>query len=74
MIIPRLPVTSSQIKSIGHDDATNTLAIEFINGGVYHYGNFTRAEFVEFATAKSIASFFYARIKGNEKYPYAKQP
>src|SRR3546814_14208537 len=35
----RTPVKSSQIASIGHDPSTNTLAIEFKGGKVYHYSD-----------------------------------
>lgn len=69
------PVTSSQIEAIGHDEPTSTLAIKFRHGGVYHYQNFPHAKFVEFATAASIGSYFYAHIKQrSDLYPYEKQP
>lgn len=33
-------VTSSQVKEIGHDPATNTLAVRFSHGGtLYHYAS-----------------------------------
>lgn len=37
MSINRVPVTSGNIKSIGHDPKTNTLEVEFHDGGVYRY-------------------------------------
>lgn len=46
------PVESSQIHAIGHDPATNTLAIQFKSkggaGSVYHYQNFDSAAFDAF--------------------------
>lgn len=36
MDIHMTPVTSSQIKAIGYDAASQTLAVEF-NSGLYHY-------------------------------------
>ncbi|MCO7469478.1 KTSC domain-containing protein [Stenotrophomonas maltophilia] len=74
-------VDSSQIHSIGHDAATNTLAIRFYRGygdnkvpaAVYHYANFSAEEFQAFKDADSIGKHFGAYIKSfPEKYPYHK--
>lgn len=74
-------VDSSQIHSIGHDAATNTLAIRFYRGygankvpaAVYHYANFSSEEFQAFKDAESIGKHFGAYIKPfPEKYPYHK--
>jgi hypothetical protein len=70
------PVESSQIHSIGHDAATNTLAIRFKNyrgeaTSVYHYDNFTAEDFAAFRDAESIGKHFAQHIKpATEKYPY----
>lgn len=69
-------VESSQIHSIGHDPATNTLAIRFRNSkgdpsSLYHYENFTAEDFEAFRTAKSIGSHFGKNIKTfDTKYPF----
>lgn len=71
-------VESSQIAAIGHDPATNTLAIQFPGkgdkpGSVYHYANFTADDFKAFQDAESKGSFFGKNIKKNtEKYPYTR--
>ncbi|PZT20603.1 KTSC domain-containing protein [Stenotrophomonas maltophilia] len=74
-------VDSSQIHSIGHDAATNTLAIRFYRGygdnkvpaAVYHYANFSAEEFQAFKDADSLGKHFGAYIKPfPEKYPYHK--
>ncbi|MDR9839413.1 KTSC domain-containing protein [Herbaspirillum huttiense] len=71
-------VESSQIAAIGHDAATNTLAIQFPGkgdkpGSVYHYANFTADDFKAFQEAESKGSFFGKNIKKNtEKYPYTR--
>lgn len=76
--ITLLPVASSQIHSIGHDPATNTLAIRFRNNkgepsSLYHYENFTAEEFEEFRAAKSTGSHFTKHIKTfDKKYPFKK--
>lgn len=70
------PVESSQIASIGHDAASNTLAIRFKNSkgepsSVYHYDNFTGEDFAAFQGAESIGSHFGKHIKSaTEKHPY----
>ena len=70
------PVESSQIHSIGHDPATNTLAIQFKSktgaGSVYHYPNFTAAQYAEFLKAESVGKHFGAHIRSNPKHPHTK--
>ncbi|GAB6634026.1 hypothetical protein bcgnr5406_61450 [Bacillus cereus] len=68
-------MTSSQIAKIGHDPATNTLAIQFASragtGSVYHYSNFTADDFAAFVTAESKGSHFGKHIKPPaEKFPF----
>ena len=73
--IPLSPVTSSQIAAIGHDPASNTLAIQFKSGKapVYHYANVDAELFEQFRTADSIGSFFYKHIKpATDKHPYSR--
>lgn len=71
------PVESSQIYAIGHDAATNTLAIQFKSkggaGNVYHYANFTAEDFTAFKESKSIGAHFGQHIKNaTEKHPFTK--
>lgn len=70
-------VESSQIHSIGHDAATNTLAIRFKNRStgaatsLYHYSKVDAALFAEFAAAESKGKFFGERIKPfKDLFPY----
>lgn len=70
-------VESSQIHSIGHDAASNTLAIRFKSkvgaGSLYHYANFPAAEFEAFKNAESIGAHFGKFIKPETtKYPFTK--
>ena len=70
------PVNSSQIHSIGHDAATNTLAIRFNGrnntpGSLYHYANVTPDDFAAFSDAESQGKHFYKHIKPNvDKHPF----
>jgi hypothetical protein len=73
--IPLTPVQSSQIHAIGHDPASNTLAIQFKSGKapVYHYANVGAELFEQFRGAESVGSFFYKNIKPHaDKYPYTR--
>jgi hypothetical protein len=71
-------VESSQIHSIGHCAATNTLAIQFKNwkgelGRTYHYANFTADHFSAFKGAESIGSYFGKHIKNAvDQFPFVK--
>lgn len=72
-------VESSQIAAIGHDPATNALAIQFAPkkdgtpGSIYHYKNFTAEDFAKFKAAESIGSHFGKHIKNEtEKYPFVR--
>lgn len=72
-------VESSQIHSIGHDAGTNTLAIRFrdrrttLPTSLYHYSNFSAADFEAFREAESKGSHFGQHIKPyDKKYPYLK--
>lgn len=76
-VIAMHPVDSSQIHAIGHDPATNTLAIQFKSkngaGSVYHYKNFDAKTFADFKGAESIGSHFGKHIKPHAaKHPYTK--
>jgi len=72
-------VESSQIHAIGHDQETNTLAIQFKSrggpGSVYHYANFTAEQFLEFKEAESLGTYFGAKIKtATDAHPFVKVP
>lgn len=63
------PVVSSQIHSLGHDDATNTLAVRFKNRttgeptSLYHYRNVPAEKYLALRNADSIGSHFGKNIK-----------
>ena len=74
MEITLTEVTSKEIFAIGHDEASSTLEICFRGSrAIYHYQNFPRAKFIEFAIAPSIGTYFYKNIKCRaDLYPYTK--
>lgn len=67
------PVESSQVKAIGYDAATHTLAVQFTRGAgaVYHYPDVTPELHAAFVSSESIGTFFGKHIKplAFKKYP-----
>lgn len=64
-------VDSSNIESIGYDDDTLELHVQFLSGGLYVYGDVPREIFDDLLNAPSKGSFLNREIKG--VYQYAKQ-
>lgn len=64
-------VKSSQISHIGHCPKTNTLAVTFKGGSVYHYQDFNTADYAKFKGAESIGKHFGAHI---QKRKFVKLP
>jgi len=75
---PRPPIAltsvdSSQVRAIGYDPATATLAVTFNrgNGAIYHYPNVSPVMYAEFIASESIGRYFGLHIEPLqfEKYP-----
>lgn len=68
-------VKSSQIEAIGHDEASNTLAIQFKGGATYHYANIKKFAFDGMLSAESVGKFFATYIKSRpDDFPFTRQP
>ena len=53
----RLPVESSNLASVGYDDNSETLEVEFLKGGaVYQYFNVPRVEYDRLMDAHALGS------------------
>lgn len=68
LVMPRRPVRSSDIASIGYDANSSTLEVEFLNGGVYQYYQVPQAVYEGLMNASSHGSYFAARVKGVYHY------
>lgn len=66
----RTPVSSSNVASVGYDEETQTLEVEFRNGSVYQYAGFSEGAYKAFMSASSKGRYLHKRIKG--KYAYRK--
>lgn len=63
--IAQKDVKSSQVKTVGYDPITKTLAVTFARGAgaVYHYPNVEPDAYQEFIKSKSIGTHFGKHIK-----------
>lgn len=63
MTMHHTPVHSSNIQSVGYDDATRELEVHFTNGGKYRYANVDPRTHAQLVAAKSVGSHFHQHIK-----------
>lgn len=66
----RIPVASSNIASIGFDEDSSTLEIEFLSGAVYQYFDVPFPVYEGLIEADSKGQYLAQHIKG--KYRYVK--
>ncbi|UPK82725.1 KTSC domain-containing protein [Proteus vulgaris] len=59
----RVPVSSSNLHSVGYDQATQTLEIAFHSGGVYQYLNVPPKIHQDLMNASSKGQYFDVNIK-----------
>lgn len=71
--IALVPVESNQVRAVGYDAVTSTLAVTFKrgNGAIYHYPNVSPVMHAEFIGSESIGRYFGLHI---EPLPFAKYP
>lgn len=62
----RKKIVSSNINSIGYDEESTTLEVEFYNLKVYQYSPVSREGYNLLMNAESIGSFFAKNIKNNK--------
>lgn len=63
MNMKRIPVSSSNIASIGYDPDRRVLEIEFLNGSVYQYFGVPESLYRGLMNASSHGSYFDSYIK-----------
>ena len=67
----RIPVKSSNLRSVGYDSASQNLEIEFLNSGIYQYSNVPNRVYEDLMSAPSHGQYFDANIK-KAGYAYKK--
>lgn len=63
--IPRKPVESSHIKSVGYDPTSETLVVEFIGEKVWSYKPVTMEQYADMTSANSVGKYFHKNLKTN---------
>jgi KTSC domain len=64
----RKPVLSSNLRSVGYDEPTKTLEVEFHDGSVYRYENVHSHEHESLMNAHSIGKHFHLHIKAKHTH------
>ncbi|MDL1968714.1 MAG: KTSC domain-containing protein [Deltaproteobacteria bacterium] len=64
----RQPVSSSNIASIGYDNDTEVLEVEFLSGSVYEYRNVPSVVYEQLMSAASHGSYFNREIRMTFSY------
>lgn len=68
----RTPVQSSNLASVGYDQSSRTLEVEFKDGGVYHYFEVPADTHGGLMEAPSKGKYLAARVKGTYRYKKVK--
>lgn len=64
----REKVDSSSLDSVGYDAGSETLEVEFRNGGVYRYLEVPEDEWQSLQSAESKGSYLNTHIKPSHRY------
>ena len=64
----RIPVSSTNISSIGYDPQSATLEVEFTTGNVYQYFNVPEHLHQQFLNSSSRGQFLNEHIRYNYRY------
>jgi len=64
----RIPVNSSNIHSIGYDDRSLIMEVEFTSGDVYRYFGIPEYLYRQFSNASSHGQFLNDNIRYNYRY------
>ena len=64
-------VSSSNLSSVGYDESTETLEVQFQNGSVFQYHGVSAETHEQLMQARSVGSFFHSNIKNT--FEHSKQ-
>jgi hypothetical protein len=59
----RIPVSSSNLASVGYDSSTQVLEVEFLHGGIYQYSGIPPSVYAGLMAASSKGSYFDQNVK-----------
>jgi len=63
-----IPVSSSNIASVGYDETSRTLYVQFLKGSTYSYSNVPSSVYRCLMNAPSKGKYFAANIKNSYSY------
>jgi len=61
-------VSSSNLRSVGYEEGTFTLEIEFHGGGIYQYFEVPESVYLGLMQASSKGQYFHQNIKNSFRY------
>lgn len=64
----RIPVSSSDLKSVGYDQENQILEVEFHSGGIYQYFNVPQRVYQALMEASSHGKYFHRNVKDHYRY------
>lgn len=64
----RSPVSSSNVESVGYEEDSETLEVEFKNGALYQYFDVPQRIFDGLISADSVGGYLAQNIKGVYRY------
>jgi hypothetical protein len=64
----RIRVVSSNIRSVGYEESSETLEIEFTSGTIYQYSDIPESEYEGLMNAASKGRYFNQNIKDCYRY------
>ena len=67
----RRPVTSTTLASVGYEEGSAILEVEFVDGGIYQYFGVPSEVHAELIAAGSLGTYFNTHIK-NAGYQYSR--
>jgi hypothetical protein len=67
----RIPVSSSNLESVGYDSSTLMLEVAFLHGGIYQYSGVPSSVYAGLMAASSHGSYFDQHVK-KAGYSYQK--
>jgi hypothetical protein len=57
------PVKSGMLTGVGYDPASRTLAVQYTNGGIYHYHGIEQTHVDDLLAAESLGKHFLIHIR-----------
>lgn len=64
----RVSVSSSNIASVGYDEETKVLEVEFHSGAVYQYLNVEQIIYNDMIGSSSVGKYFIANVKDSYSF------